>query len=194
MSFDLLLIAKHGPIDHDHSFHCLAYLGIQLRVLSLDLVKDVVQLTLDFFVDVEIFSDFFEVMLIAEVGHEHVVLYVCHQIVDKLKVLNVLLSKEFAAKTVSYPVDIFLDKRNLTLREMIPLDYLIDPNSVSGTMRKNAAGGRLLAVDGHHVDWAVLIRRFSDSNVMGHIIFRIAVVGMTVCHPLDGFSLGIDHI
>ena len=58
-------------------------------------------------------------------------LYVCHQIVDKLEVPNVLLSEGFVVKIVSHAVNVLLDEEKFSLCQAIRLSYLKDTNNVS---------------------------------------------------------------
>jgi hypothetical protein len=117
MSLDFLLIPEYGPVDHNHTFHYFSDPGIQFWVLIFDFIKEAVKITLDLHACVQIFSDLPEVILVPDVGHNHIVLYVCHQIVDKFKVLNVLLGEEFVVHIVAYAVNVLLDKETLSIRE-----------------------------------------------------------------------------
>ena len=124
MLLDFLLIPEYGPVDHNHTFHYFSDLGIQFWVLIFDFIKEAVKITLDLLVCVQIFSDLPEVILVTDVGHNHIVLYVCHQIVDKFKVLNVLFGEEFVVHIVAYAVDVLLDKETLSISEVTGMDHL----------------------------------------------------------------------
>ena len=126
-----LLIPEHCPVDYYHPFHCFADLGIEALVVRFELINNIVKLVLYLLVCVQIFSDLLEVIPIMDVGYNYVVLNICYQIVDELKVLNVLIGEEFVVQIVSYAVYILLYEKELSLRELIRLRHLKDAYYVS---------------------------------------------------------------
>ena len=126
-----LLILEHCPVDHYHPFHCFADLGIEALVVRFELINNIVKLILYLLVCVQIFSDLLEVIPIVDVGYNYVVLNICYQIVDELKVLNVLFGEEFVVQIVSYAVYILLYEKELSLSELIRLRHLKDAYHVS---------------------------------------------------------------
>ena len=134
MLLDFLLITEHGPVDHNHTFHHFSDLGIQFWVPIFDFIKEVVKITLDLLVCVQIFSDLPEVILVTDVGHNHIVLYVRYQSVDKFKVLNVLFGEKFVVYIVAYTVNVLLDKETLSIGEVMGMGHRVykakDPRSI----------------------------------------------------------------